>query len=1020
MTRAIGRAAAMLAMLLVLAPAAAYAQAAITGVVRDSSGAVLPGVTVETASSVLIEKVRSAVTDSTGQYRIVDLRPGTYSVTFTLPGFNTVRREGIELTGTFVATVNADLSLGALEETVTVTGETPVVDVQSARVQQTVNREVLDAIPSARSSAGVQNLIPGLVLVQGGTGLGGDVGGVTGGSGGSTGAIHGGRVSDSRTMNDGLSTNHGGGGGGGGMLANAAGAQEMVVSISGGLGEAETGGVVVNLIPRDGANTFSGTFFVSGANDAMQGSNYTQALRDAGLTAPSELIKMYDVNPMGGGRIIRDKLWFYVTARWWGADNTVPGMFVNKNAGNPNAWTYEPDYTKQAFLDARNDFYIGRLTWQATPRNKLSGYWSEQYRCTACLGGGTATETIEATDQSQFGRPSHIQQATWSSPITSRVLAEAGFGTYLARFGNGWGKTGGRIDGTHNPAVGTQVVEQGGIIPGLAYRFPVQFRRGRIATRTWRASISYVTGAHNMKFGYFGGFTSPTQPGDFFYSELTAFRFNNGVPNQLTQNGVYPGELIIQRYLIPTSFYAQDQWTVGRLTLQGGVRYDHGRTGYPESRIGGSLLIPEEYVFPSTTGYKWHDLTPRMGMAYDLFGTGKTAFKVHLGKYVDSLMVGHGNDYDLHPLARFVYSTTRSWNDADRDYVPDCDLRNPDANGECGAMANRNFGKNVVNRTFDRGFTEGWGNRPYNWEFAASVQQEVLPRFAVNVGYFRRWFGNWYVVDNRATTAADYTPFSITAPVDPRLPGGGGYTISGLYNLVPEKVGQVDEFGLHAKHFGEMEENWHGIDVNINARMHNGLTIQGGTSTGRRLADNCAVREKLPELGENGRGAPVPDSAYQPNINTVYLTSPYCRVVEPFRTSARGLATYTIPKVDLQLSLTWQSNPGPELTATYNAPNSVVRQSLGRDLSGGAANVPIRLIAPGTLYGERMNQFDIRVAKVLRLGQARATVGFDVYNLTNSDVPLTYNTTFVPGGQWLTPTTVLTARFIKLGAQVDF
>src|SRR6266571_6853445 len=148
--------------LVLLWPTAAHAQASLAGVVKDASGGVLPGVTVEAASPALIEKVRSVVTDDTGQYRIVDLRPGTYSVTFTLPGFSTVKREGIEITGTFVATVNGDLKVGALEETITVTGETPVVDVQSVKVQQTVSKDILAAIPSSRSGGGIQALIPGM------------------------------------------------------------------------------------------------------------------------------------------------------------------------------------------------------------------------------------------------------------------------------------------------------------------------------------------------------------------------------------------------------------------------------------------------------------------------------------------------------------------------------------------------------------------------------------------------------------------------------------------------------------------------------------------------------------------------------------------------------------------------------------------------------------------------------------------------------------------------------------------
>jgi hypothetical protein len=246
----------------VLLPAAAYAQAAITGVVRDTSGAVLPGVTVEAASPVLIEKVRTVVTDGTGQYRIVGLQPGTYAVTFTLPGFNTVRRDGIELSGTFVATVNADLQVGALEETITVTGETPIVDVQSARTQQTISRDILAAIPSSRNVDGIQALIPGMTES-------GDSGGISGTLQGGAASVNGGRGADSRIYADGNNMGWAGGSGGGGNMPQVASSQEVVLTTSGGLGDAETSGVVVNVIPREGSNTFSGQFNLSGSNDSL-------------------------------------------------------------------------------------------------------------------------------------------------------------------------------------------------------------------------------------------------------------------------------------------------------------------------------------------------------------------------------------------------------------------------------------------------------------------------------------------------------------------------------------------------------------------------------------------------------------------------------------------------------------------------------------------------------------------------------------------------------------------------------
>src|SRR6185436_14586472 len=317
------RSAAALFVVLLL-PATLFAQAAITGVVKDPSGAVLPGVTVEAASPVLIEKTRSVTTDATGQYRIVDLRPGTYSVTFLLTGFSTVKREGIELSGTFVASINADLRVGALQETVTVTGETPIVDVQSAKVQNTVNKDVLTAIPTSRNATGLQALIPGMATT-------GDSGGITGGTGGGASSMHGGRPSDSRTLSDGLNMGWAGANSNAAVV-NVAGAQEVVTSMTGGLGEAETAGVVLNVVPRDGGNKFNGTFAFSGANGSMQSSNYTQALKDAGLRSPSELIKVWEVNPMGGGPIVRDRLWFYLTYRESYAENTIPGMWFNRNA----------------------------------------------------------------------------------------------------------------------------------------------------------------------------------------------------------------------------------------------------------------------------------------------------------------------------------------------------------------------------------------------------------------------------------------------------------------------------------------------------------------------------------------------------------------------------------------------------------------------------------------------------------------------------------------------------------------
>ena len=1016
----------LVVLLSLLLPSAAYAQAAITGVVRDASGGVLPGATVEASSPALIEKARSVVADANGLYRIVDLRPGTYSVTATLQGFSTTKREGIELSGTFVATVNLDLRVGTLEETITVTGESPTVDVQSARQQSIIDRDALSAIPSSRNVVGIQAIIPGMAT-------NGDSGGINGTMQGGASAIHGGRTNDSRIYADGINMGWAGSSGGGGNMPQVAAAQEVVMTISGGLAEAETSGVIFNAIPREGSNRFSGQVNYSGSNSSLQGSNYSQALQDAGLRAPFELINVYDVSGMYGGRIVRDKLWFYGVYRQVGGERTVPGMFYNKNAGNPNSWVVDFDRSKQAFNNSLERQATFRLTWQATPRNKFNMHWAEQYNdANYGPGGGTATVTPEASSRTLY-IPSRQPHATWQSPITSRLLAEAGWGMYQARY-----RFGVRNDDTHNPAM-IQRLEQGAGetgIPGLMSRMPRApgqggFTHSLIGTlASLRASLTYVTGSHSMKFGYQGGFGNPSQTYQNF-TQVVQVRTLNGVPNQLMQTLSVGPDTKYVRNLIPTNFYAQDQWTTGRLTLQGGVRYDSLISNYPDQRIGGPgwPYAPQEIFFPSrsTPGYAWKDLTPRVGLAYDLFGNGKTALRFNIGKYLEAITASN-NDIDMNPISRMVVNSTRGWTDADRDFVPDCDLMNRGANGECAPLDNQNLGLPVFTRNFDPDFVGGWGSRPYNWSMGVGVQHEIVPRVSATVTYNRNWWGNWYVVDNRATTAADYTPFSINAPLDPRLPNGGGYPISGLYNLVPSKVGMVDELAQTYKNFGDQTENWQGVDISVSARLQSGLTVQGGTSTGRRLADGCGVRAALPELGSNDTGLTT-NSSVTANVNALgggpfalSVRNPYCRIAEPYRTDFRGLASYIVPKVDVQVSGTWASIPGDSLRADYIATNAWIAagpQPLGRPLTG-AATVSVNLIPPATMWGARINNVDMRIAKIFRYGTTRTQVGVDIFNLLNIDTVTNYNFGFVPGGAWLTPTTITPARYARIAVQMDF
>ncbi|HET7216781.1 MAG TPA: hypothetical protein VFJ02_01975, partial [Vicinamibacterales bacterium] len=336
----------------------------------------------------------------------------------------------------------------------------------------------------------------------------------------------------------------------------------------------------------------------------------------------------------------------------------------------------------------------------------------------------------------------------------------------------------------------------------------------------------------------------------------------------------------------------------------------------------------------------------------------------------------------------------------------------------CGVMSNTNFGTNVLTNNFDPDVLDGWGVRPSDWNFTATLQQQIGPRASLDVTYTRRWFRGFSAADNLALAPADLTPFTIVAPSDPRLPGGGGYVVSGLYNVVPGKAGLVDNLIADSDTFGAWTQHFDGIDVTVSMRSVKGVTLAGGTSTGETIADNCGVRGRLPELATTTTGT----SAFGPGLggSAVTPSSPYCHVNYGVLTQVRGFTAYTIPKAGIEVAAAFQSKPGPMLAANYAAPSAAAEPSLGRPLSGGAANVTVNLIAPGTMYAPRINQLDVRAGKTLAYRRTRSRLALDVFNLFNSSAVLSYDTSFVPNGSWLQPQSILTPRLFKLSAEIDF
>ena len=972
-------------------PAIASAQGAIAGLVTDTSGAVLPGVTVEAASPALIEKVRSVVTDGTGQYQIVNLPPGAYTVTFTLTGFNTFRREGVELTGNFTATVNADLRVGALEETITVTGESPIVDVQNTARQGIVDRDTIENIPAGRNIWALGALNPGIT-----TNVPQDVGGAV--INATTGmSSHGSRSNDGWTSMSGITMNAMASQGfTTRLIYSMASLQEVTLDYSANTAEVPTGGVRINIIPREGGNTFNGTFFSSIATSGMQANNLSDDLKAQGLRTPDAVRRLWDVNPGFGGPLRRDKVWFYVSGLYSGSQLDVADMFFNKNANNPNAWTYDPDLDRPAFKDTHYQGGDARLTWQVSPRNKLGILVADQSGCT-CVGVVSATVAPEADIRERF--PIQRRQLLdWTSPVTSRLLLEAGGANHYGRSI--------RLRALDSSPEMITVNEQA---TGLRYRAADNFRNGPNHAIHLRFSAAYITGAHAYKAGFTHSHGYEGRDTNDGGQPLT-YRFNNGIPNQLTQRALpLIGQVNVDHNL---AFYAQDKWTTRHLTASYGIRYDYFATSFPEQHAGPAILAPtRNLTFPAARNVAWHDLSPRLGASYDPLGTGKTALKVSLNKYLQNEAAGSALAADPSPLNTLVTNTTRSWNDINRNFRPDCDLLSPIANGECGAMANAAFGTTRPGSTYDPDLLRGWGKRTANWEFSAGVQHELLPRTAIDVAYFRRAYQNFVVTDNRAISAADFDRFSITAPADPRLPGGGGYTIAGLYDLKPASFGRAaDNFVTLSKNYGEQVERWHGVDVSLSTRLQEGLLLRGGVSTGSTLTDTCEVAEELPEILF---GANIINAT---NAN-VWLPAQHCRQESAFLTNVKFAGSYTVPRLDVLVSGTFRSVPGPEMYANYVATNAVIAPSLGRNLSGGAANLPVMIVEPGTLYGERLNQVDLRVGKILRFGRTKTSLNFDLYNLFNVNTVLTVNNAFAT---WQRPTSILLARFAKIGVQFDF
>jgi hypothetical protein len=950
---------ALVASLCLAVPHIAAAQSAFAGVVRDTSGAVLPGVVVEASSPALIEKVKSGVSNEDGQYRIVDLRPGTYSLSFKLPGFNTVVREGIVLEANFTAPINVEMRIGSLEETLTVTGESPVVDVQTSHRREVVSQDLIEALPTGRNFQLLAGTVPAVS-----TGVF-DVGGSSAMWTGGSLLTHGSQTRDSRTLIDGMVADAMFGGGQCACIYdNEMQTQEIAVQVSGGSAENQTSGVLVNRIPKTGGNEFRGEFVGLFSNGRFQGTNIDDAIRARRFAAGDELYRLYDANYSMGGPIIRDRVWFFVSGRNQAYNNYVTSAVNPDGTMSPVGTRAEDDNIVKSFP--------GRITAQVTQKDRVTALfdWANKIRGHRGLVTNVAPQATDVQTQPA----SHIAQLKWTSARNNKLLFEAGYNnTYIgSRFkyrpevdlatcvtafvacapGTGYGdiaKQDLTLNTRWNASLPTAVATAPAHQPGTSH--------------VVIASVSYVTGAHNLKVGIQNrsGWLRDTRSG---VNGDIIQQYRNLVPSQvLVLNTPLNNQVDLNADF---GAYVQDTWTSRRLSISPGLRFDYFNSSVPEMSVPAGRFVPARTFAEIKNVPNWKNLSPRIGAAYDVFGDGKTAIKGNVGLFVQSEGTGFANTYNPQIFA----TDTRTWSDTNRDDIAQESELGPSQNLTFGTRRNVNADPDIA--------------RPTQWVSDIGVQHEVLPGMAVAVSYHRRSFHNLTWRNNLAVADSDYTLVQIP---DPR---GGGQTLP-LYNLLRARQGLVDELDTTSS---ENTRVFNGVDVTFNLRIRGGATVFGGTSTGRTLAGTCQVEDQ----------------------NALRFCNEGDYSV-PFLTQFKLSGTYPLP-YGVRVSGSFQSQPGTERTINYQVTPSIVSTITQGQVVLTQPQVNIRLNEPGTEYNDRVNQLDFSLSRSFRTGRLMVRPELSLFNALNRNPVLTQTNVFGPAlGNAVT---VLPARLLRFGINMDF
>ncbi|HUR34822.1 MAG TPA: TonB-dependent receptor [Vicinamibacterales bacterium] len=931
---------------LVLVSGTASAQSAISGLVKDSTGAVMPGVTIEAASPALIERTRTVSSDAQGRYAIVDLRPGAYKLTFTLQGFRTVIQENIDLPSNFTATVNAELELGAVEESVTVSGQAPTVDVQNAQRTTVISRELLDAVPMPRMFVAEAAMAVGTKVSSQNVG-------------GTRAAVnprvtaHGSLSKDTTIDIDSMKMNTLVGGGDSHPDHNDAMIQEMTVQTSSLGAEVSAGGPHINLIPRSGGNLLSGATYVGYSNGSMQFDNLTPQLLAQGLQTPDAVDLVYDVNASLGGPIRPDRLWFFGSYRNVGNDNIVANSFYPD--GSPGIY------------DQRVHNYTARLTWQINPSNRFTVYDDYQTKYV----GHLYSSGIDVATAARRRPPviKYTGAAKWMANFGNKLLVDAGYGTsvnsYTEKYQPGvkkepftpeWYTNAARVDINRSTTTTASTPQTG------TYNFRYMFI----------ASAAYVTGSHAVKTGvqWHIGQTWNTADAN---ADLIQ-RYRDGVPDSVI---VYNTPTRTYN-LMGADFgvYLQDSWTLKRLTLNPGLRFEHFNSSVQPMTVEPGRFVPLRTFGEIPNVPSWNDIAPRFSAVYNVTGDAKTALKFGVNKYNRNYTTDFANRYS----PTVLQSDTRNWSDCD--FVrgtSTCSALSLPTNrdgiaqdNEIGPSNNNNFGLAPA-RHPDTNI-----KRPFDLEYTVAVDRQVWSGVSVTAAWYRRDTHNTEQQVNLLVGVTDYASFQVPNPIS-----GEPVTI---YNLNRAKQGLVDLLDTTAA-YADARANYTGFELSFAARMPKGGNVFGGWSMDRTVTVSC--------------GSNDPNTFRFCDQSALDL---------PFRSDFKFNGSYPLP-LGLSAGATLQSYAGLPLAANWNVPANLFP-------GGRTQTVTVNLVAPGSKYLERWTELDLSVHKRFRIGRYDVDTALDMYNALNSNVVLQENQNY--GSSLGQPQQVLQGRLLRISNQIKF